>query len=91
MDIQYFYNEECWCETTFNVFIDNELYIFPNHCLESGGVAFIDDNYKPVIEKGPWRIQDWPNNFPEDRKLELLKRINLDLEQGCCGACIEGY
>jgi len=87
VDIQYFIDKENLCETSFNVYIDGETYIFPRFSLESGGLCFLDKNFNTVTEKGPWRITKWPEDFPKYYKEEVIKRINTELERGCCGAC----
>jgi len=55
-------------------------------CLSSGGG--FDDDW--CATSGPWSISDyyeWPENFTEEMKTEVVRLANENIPQGCCGGC----
>jgi len=89
----------CWkdkaddnvCDAIITVTDNDKTWTFEKGALRSGGNAYFAD-YDctiPIVKKGPWSIRKWPKEFPNDKKKEVLKAINLTLPQGCCGACLE--
>lgn len=54
-----------------------DCYNFPDYCLTSGGSAYFTDGYSNAhTENGPWKVDKWPDNFPEEYKEETLAAIN---------------
>ena len=45
----------------------------------------IDSDWNVI--KGPWVLEDWPKEFPENRVEELTDLINETIPYGCCGGC----
>ena len=72
------------CYGNLIVFVDDEKFLFPN-CLMSGGG--LTEDYENTY-KGEWTITDWPKNFPEELKNDVLKIVNEQIPFGCCGGCI---
>ena len=77
------------CESELIVSIDGEQYEFPRFFLESGGKSYYDESFNIVTDIGPWSIKNWPDNFPEKHKKEVLKQLNNKLTWGCCGGCVD--
>jgi hypothetical protein len=77
------------CESELTVFIGKVMYVFPPFCLVSGGDCYFNEFYSIVTDKGPWSINNWPKDFPEERKAEVLKELNEILPWGCCGGCVD--
>jgi len=88
MKISYNGQKPNLCNGTLIVEIDDKVFLFPPGALVSGGSCETDDNYREIITKGPWTIDFWPIDFPEEYKLLLIKQINKELEWGCCGGCL---
>ena len=76
------------CSGQLIVRIDKEKYVFPRHCLSSGGSASFDENWSEHVASGPWSVREWPENFPEEYKEEVLQKINDKIDWGCCGGCL---
>lgn len=76
------------CAGKLEVWVDNKYYLFPDFCMMSGGGVFYDDDWNSAVTTGEWTIRHYPENFPEDKKEELLKIINEEIKWGCCGGCI---
>ena len=36
-----------------------------------------------IQENGPWKVDKWPDNFPEEYKEETLAAINSEIPWGC--------
>lgn len=89
MDIFIDYNGEYpnLCSGDLKVTIDGKQWVFPNDCMVSGGSVYDNGNDYVVIE-GPWKIDEWPKEFPENLKSGVLDEINETVEWGCCGGCI---
>lgn len=67
------------CSGKLVVAIDGVIWDFPEDCMISGG---------SFESAGPWKIKDWPKDFPENLKSSVLDGINEIVEWGCCGGCI---
>lgn len=61
---------------------------FPEHCLSSGGHVWFDNNWFEHVERGSWTISEWPKDFPEELKTEVLELVNREIPRGCCGGCV---
>lgn len=78
----------CLCSGHLKVWIDETFYDFGKHVLLSGGSIQRDENWDMWSTEGPWDIDSYPPNFPEDKKEELIRVINAEIPWGCCGGCI---
>jgi hypothetical protein len=70
---------------------DGVRWDFGKYSLISGGSAYSDkDSSEKVVKKGPWTLEEWPENFPEDKTIRtwVLNAINVKIRQGCCGGCL---
>ena len=76
------------CSGTLVLALNGAPIKFLPGCLASGGSVLFDVNWSGHIEKGPWCIHQWPENFPEEWKLEAVRLVNENIEWGCCGGCI---
>lgn len=91
MEILVEYNGKypCLCLGRLKITINGTPWEFPRPSLISGGRTYFTNNYSEAqIEEGPWKIRDWPDNFPEEYKEAVLEAINNELPQGCCGGCL---
>lgn len=85
------YNGEypCLCMGELKVTINNICYIFPSFSLTSGGSAGFNEDYsEEYVTEGPWSIDEWPEDFPEEYKEATLEEINNVIPHGCCGGCL---
>jgi hypothetical protein len=75
------------CSGVLTVFAEGRCWIFPRHALTSGGCAGVrgEDVY---CEQGDWLVSEWPTDFPENLKWDLIDIINSEVPHGCCGGCI---
>ena len=76
------------CSGGLVVTIDGKRWVFPSHCLSSGGSVWFDAGWSEHIESGPWSISEWPEDFPEDLKEETEREVNYQIPWGCCGGCV---
>lgn len=76
------------CSGKLEVWIDNKYYLFPDSCLISGGNVYFDSDWNDEVTEGEWSISEYPEDFPEGKKDELLEVINSEIPWGCCGGCI---
>src|SRR5271157_3593031 len=76
------------CSGTLIVTIASEDWIFPLHCMHSGGSVSFDENWSEEVTQGEWSIDPWPKDFPEHLKDEVLRKINEQIPWGCCGGCV---
>ena len=77
------------CSGKLIVEIDGKEWVFPGHCMVSGGAVWLSDDWsEEYVEEGPWEISDWPDGFPEEYKKAVLEKVNSEIEWGCCGGCI---
>jgi len=76
------------CSGTLIVTINNKVWHFPSHCLESGGTYWFDDDWNDYLETGLWTIEEWPSNFPKNQKKAVIDAVNKEIPHGCCGGCI---
>lgn len=87
--IEYTGSYPCLCLGRLKVTIDGTVYNFPDYCLTSGGSVYFTDGYSNAhTENGPWKVDKWPDNFPEEYKEETLAAINSEIPWGCCGGCL---
>jgi len=76
------------CRGNLVVTIDDKEWIFESHSLSSGGDVSFDENWSEEVEQGPWRVNAWPKDFPENLKWDVLSAINDELPWGCWGGCV---
>ena len=78
------------CSGNLIVTINGKEWHFVPHALHSGGCVSFDDNWSETVTAGAWDIwdDDWPANFPNELKDEVLKAINNEIPWGCCGGCV---
>lgn len=76
------------CCGNLEVIVDGQYFNFGNWRLISGGCIKSNGDYDLYAEKGPWSIEEWPENFPDEYKEDVLKEINSTISWGCCGGCI---
>jgi hypothetical protein len=63
----------------------NKTYNFPVNCLISCGTTI----YSELKNNGyKWKISSWPDDFPEELKLNVLEAVNKQIPLGCCGGCL---
>lgn len=72
------------CSGHLEVWINGKYWDFGKHVLISGG--YITHNFD--TKEGLWRIEEWPEGFPENLKEVTLEAINCEIPHGCCGGCI---
>lgn len=75
------------CSGNLVVTIDDKRYGFGN-CLCSGGSVTFDEDWQEHVTQGPWSINEWPGDFPEELKESVLEAINEEIPHGCCGGCV---
>jgi len=56
--------------------------------LSSGGNVWFDEDWSEHVEEGPWEINDWPDDFPEEAKKYVIDKVNEEIPWGCCGGCV---
>ena len=78
----------CLCSGTLTLFVLGKRVVFPQHSLESGGGVSFDEDWQEEIWYGDWRINDWPEDFPEELKSEAIRVVNTNVPKGCCGGCV---
>jgi len=76
------------CSGTLIVHIGKKKWIFERGCLCSGGNVWFDEDWCEHVEEGDWSINEYPEDFPEEYKEDLLNEINSTIPQGCCGGCV---
>ena len=76
------------CSGQLVVTIEGFTWVFPDHCLSSGGNVWFDDDWCEHVESGEWRIREWPEGFPEDLKKLVESTVNDEISPGCCGGCV---
>lgn len=76
------------CSGTLKVYTEDKSWVFPRYCLCSGGSVSFTEDWEEVITKDAWNITDYPNDFPEEFKEELLDLVNFEIPYGCCGGCV---
>lgn len=84
--IQYDGKYPCLCMGHLIVWINGKEWDFGKYVLESGGRCILSDDR---IVKGEWGIIDenWPEEFPEEYKKQVLSAVNEEIPYGCCGGC----
>jgi hypothetical protein len=68
--------------------LDGKDIEFPSHCLSSGGNVSFDDDWNEEVSEGEWSLTDFPENFPQELKLEAERLCNENIPYGCCGGCV---
>lgn len=76
------------CSGNLIVIIDDKEWVFPNYCLSSGGSVSFDSDWNETVADGEWAITDWPKDFPEEYKNDVLEAVNSEISHGCCGGCV---
>jgi len=68
--------------------IDGKRWEFPDYCMSPGGSVSFDEDWNAEVTQGEWSISDWPNDFPESLKSELVDAVNANVTWGNCGGCV---
>lgn len=76
------------CSGDLVVYLEKQKWVFPAHCLSSGGSVSFDSDYSETITQGEWSINEWPENFPEEMKDLVSEKVNDEISHGCCGGCV---
>ncbi len=76
------------CSGHLTIVIDGKTWKFPNYCLSSGGGVGFDDDWHEIVTTGVWYITEYPENFPEELKPDVLNAVNMEIPHGCCGGCV---
>lgn len=61
---------------------------FPDYCLSSGGNVCFDEDWEEQVDEGEWSVSEWPKDFPEEVKQDVINAINEQIPHGCCGGCV---
>lgn len=92
MDIKVEYNGAYpnLCRGDLFVIIDSVRWKFPDCALSSGGEICRNEDWDMWAVSGPWSIEEWPEEFPEDEylRLNVVEAVNSNICWGCCGGCI---
>jgi hypothetical protein len=88
MEIRYDGSYPNLCSGQLIVIIDKKEWVFPSYCMSSGGGVSFDSDWCENVTSGEWSISEWPDNFPEDLKEDVLCAVNSEISQGCCGGCV---
>ena len=56
--------------------------------LDSGGDCYFSEDWDGNVGVGDWSVDGWPEDFPEDKKDEVISLINENIPKGCCGGCL---
>ena len=75
------------CSGDLVVTIDGFVWIFPQYCLSSGGHVAMTDDGDWYTDRQEWNITEWPIDFPENLKEQVLDEVNSMVSWGCCGGC----
>lgn len=76
------------CSGNLLVTVNGVRWNFPRYCLSSGGNVWFTKHWEERISSGPWDVNEWPDDFPENLKWEVLECINEEIPWGCCGGCV---
>ena len=76
------------CRGHLIVRINGKVYDFGKYCLASGGSVSFDSNWQEIVTSGPWSIFEWPVEFPEEYKADVIAAVNNKIPNGCCGGCV---
>jgi len=76
------------CNGNLTLTIEGKKWKFPKGCLDSGGSISFDKDWSETITQGPWRIDEWPEGFPELWKPAAREAVNDKIDRGCCGGCV---
>lgn len=77
------------CAGTLVLKVDGKIIKFRSHALSSGGGAYFTNDYQDShVDHGEWDVSEWPEEFPDELKLEAIIVINQNVEEGCCGGCL---
>ena len=77
----------CLCSGHLEVWVDGKYYDFGNYAMHSGGSVSFSEDWEEDVSSGEWSV-DFPDNFPEELKSEVLEAINNEVPWGCCGGCV---
>lgn len=76
------------CSGKLFVTVDGKRYEFPDYCLVSGGGVWFTEDWDEQVESGPWSVDKWPEDMPDNIKTAVLGAINDQISHGCCGGCV---
>ena len=65
----------CLCSGHLEVWVDGKYYDFGNYAMHSGGSVSFSEDWEEDVSSGEWSV-DFPDNFPEELKSEVLEAIN---------------
>lgn len=90
MDIRIEYDGKypCLCMGHLKVYINDTIYDFGKFCLTSGGSIHRNDDWDMWATQGKWAIEEFPPNFPNEFKDDVINKVNEEIPHGCCGGCI---
>ena len=88
IEIQYDGKWPNLCSGKLVVITDDDLWEFPSYCLSSGGGVSFNEDWEESVWSGPWTVNEWPKDFPEELKLPVTQAINEQIDWGCCGGCV---
>ena len=77
----------CLCYGTLIVKVNGKSYSFKNAMI-SGGRIMHDEDWNMWSEQGPWEIDLEEHPELERYKEEIVRVVNDNVRQGCCGGCI---
>lgn len=91
----------CLCSGTLRLLIDDEEVIFGHDaCCDSlpesypkfwssGGEAYFETGWDPVVTSGEWEIDDYklPDQYRQ-YAAEIDEVFNANVPYGCCGGCL---
>ena len=77
----------CLCMGTLTIKVDGKIYNL-DHVMISGGCICHDEDWSMWAEHGPWTVDldEYPELEPY--KDEIIRVVNENVEEGCCGGCI---
>ena len=76
------------CAGNLIININKQKWEFGEYCLKSGGCcSYNPKNSNITLKEGPWKINEWPEGFPEKYKDLIIVEINKKIKPGCCGGC----
>jgi hypothetical protein len=76
------------CSGTLVVKARGRVWEFERHSLSSGGTVSFDGEWNEEVTSGNWSIRNFPKEFPEDLKEEVVQLVNDHVSEGCCVGCI---
>lgn len=76
------------CSTDVTLKLGDREWYMPSGSLSSGGSVSFDENWSEEVTSGPWTVNEWPDDLPEDARPYALEAINETVPWGCCGGCV---